>query len=89
MRLFDVLMFPTWNRGEVIRTSDFMPPKLIKFIDELGRAIEASVWSAGPRGSLWVVPLDTPDRKLTLVRQLNRTFVLDHRDPEKSSGSSP
>lgn len=89
MRLFDVLMFPTWNRGEVIRTSDFMPPKLIKFIDDLGKAVEASVWSMGPRGSLWVVPLDRPDRQLTLVRQLNRSYVIDTRDPEKSSDSSP
>jgi hypothetical protein len=74
------IMFPAWSRGRVHRSGDFVPAKLITYVDDAGRSILASVWSEAPRGALWVVPLDAvTERAFVRVRRLARKYVIDNR----------
>jgi hypothetical protein len=77
------LMFPAWNRGTVHRGSDFVPAKVITYVDDAGRRVLASVWSEAPRGALWVVPLEGEVRRAFVkVRQLARRYVIDNRSDD-------
>ena len=52
-------------------------------VDDKDEPQRGTVWSVAPgRQRLWVVPLDGPDRSLTLIRYINPRWVLDTDPPD-------